>query len=238
MVSFQVISDLHLEFGEVLPLPIPKADVLILAGDIGSLETLRPFLDRISEGWDLIIYVPGNHEYYSIGKTKESIFKELKELEGDYPSLKVMDMDVVEYKGQRFVGCTLWSSPSTQRGINDFKWIFTNYYGDSNSSQNITLSRMKEWNNTSKKFIKETVKEGDIVITHFMPKYRSFKPEYTDKHNYYGNEGLEDVMKKAKVWVSGHTHCKFDVFDECRWVCNASGYPEEDTGCDVDFIVE
>ena len=71
-VSYQISSDLHIENFEddVDPLKLitPKADVLILAGDIGSLykyEQLFRFINNLVNHFKFILYIPGNHEYYT-----------------------------------------------------------------------------------------------------------------------------------------------------------------------------
>jgi predicted phosphodiesterase len=59
-------SDLHLEFGSgwMLP-PAVQGDVMILAGDIVTPMDYDP-LDQILRGWKKpVLYVTGNHEYYT-----------------------------------------------------------------------------------------------------------------------------------------------------------------------------
>ena len=59
-------SDLHLEFGSgwMLP-PDVNGDVMILAGDIVTLRDYEP-LDKILRKWKKpVLYVTGNHEYYT-----------------------------------------------------------------------------------------------------------------------------------------------------------------------------
>ena len=59
-------SDLHLEFGSgwMLP-PAVNGDVMILAGDIVTLRDYEP-LDQILQKWKKpVLYVTGNHEYYT-----------------------------------------------------------------------------------------------------------------------------------------------------------------------------
>jgi predicted phosphodiesterase len=59
-------SDLHLEFGSgwLLP-PAVHGDVMILAGDIVTLRDYEP-LDQILRKWKKpVLYVTGNHEYYT-----------------------------------------------------------------------------------------------------------------------------------------------------------------------------
>jgi predicted phosphodiesterase len=65
-VKIRILSDLHLEFADI-SLPKVEADVVILAGDIdvegNGLEwALNTFSDLP------VLYVLGNHEYYSLAK--------------------------------------------------------------------------------------------------------------------------------------------------------------------------
>src|SRR5689334_2005007 len=72
-MKLQLLSDLHLESHPHFEVtPAPGADLLVLAGDIGSyqadsrLEDTLFGLERFSprHGWPMqVLYVPGNHEY-------------------------------------------------------------------------------------------------------------------------------------------------------------------------------
>lgn len=72
-IGIQLLSDLHLEVHpNFVPAPAPGADLLVLAGDIGSYQAgslLREpdfGLSRFSplQGWPTpVLFVPGNHEY-------------------------------------------------------------------------------------------------------------------------------------------------------------------------------
>jgi predicted phosphodiesterase len=72
-VKIQLLSDLHLEVHpHFVPTPAPDADLLVLAGDIGSYQNGSLLQDadfglaRFSplHGWPVpVIFVPGNHEY-------------------------------------------------------------------------------------------------------------------------------------------------------------------------------
>jgi predicted MPP superfamily phosphohydrolase len=68
LTSMRIItySELHLEFGSgwLLP-PAVNGDVMILAGDIITLRDYEP-LDQILRKWEKpVLYVTGNHEYYT-----------------------------------------------------------------------------------------------------------------------------------------------------------------------------
>ena len=75
-VKIQLLSDLHLEVHpHFAPTPAPGADLLVLAGDVGSYQSGSLLKDddfglgRFSpvNGWPTpVLYVPGNHEYDSL----------------------------------------------------------------------------------------------------------------------------------------------------------------------------
>ena len=75
-VKIQLLSDLHLEVHpHFVPAPAPGADLLVLAGDVGSYQAGTLLKDddfglgRFSpkNGWPTpVLYVPGNHEYDSL----------------------------------------------------------------------------------------------------------------------------------------------------------------------------
>ena len=72
-MKIQLLSDLHLEaHPNWVATPAPEADLLVLAGDIGSYQTGSMLQDqdfgltRFSQknGWPVpALFVPGNHEY-------------------------------------------------------------------------------------------------------------------------------------------------------------------------------
>ena len=72
-MKLQLLSDLHLEVHpNWVPTPAPGAELLVLAGDIGSYQAGSQLVDadfglaRFSPrlGWPTpVVFVPGNHEY-------------------------------------------------------------------------------------------------------------------------------------------------------------------------------
>lgn len=122
-MKIQLLSDLHLEaHPRWMPQPAPNADVLVLAGDVGSyqagslLEDADFGLGRFSAqaGWPTpVIFVPGNHEYDTLdfdeahARLKETcarlglLWLEREVLQGPWK----------DKHGQavRLVGTTLWT---------------------------------------------------------------------------------------------------------------------------------
>ena len=127
-MRLQLLSDLHLEVHpHFRPTPAPGADLLVLAGDVGSYQANSLLLDddfglaRFSprHGWPTpVLYVPGNHEYDLLefdathARLRETctrlglIWLERETLcAADIPGLN----PAAKQEAVRFVGTTLWS---------------------------------------------------------------------------------------------------------------------------------
>ena len=217
-------------------------DVLVIAGDIGTPRIVARVADEVSKRWKDVIFVPGNHEYYSHRVPFQEIRKELHHTFDLLGNVHLLDNETITIRGQRFVGSTLWSRFDPMWSL-DGKEFAQNVVsgGDIDQSELINAE-----NDACVDFLHRTVKEGDVVITHFMPmqptdlrakKVRyAYRPSALD--TYYGNTGLEPVMARAKLWISGHTHVAFDTAKfGCRWVCNPLGHPHEKMGADQNGVV-
>ena len=124
-MNIQLLSDLHLESNpHFKPKPLPGADVLVLAGDIGSYQPgsllnslgIADFgLARFSPlpvalggaNWPTpVLFVPGNHEYDGLDfdDTRLRLREACARL-----GLIWLESEVVLLQGVRFVGSTLWT---------------------------------------------------------------------------------------------------------------------------------
>ena len=139
-MNIQLLSDLHLEsHPHFAAQPLAGADVLVLAGDIGSYQQdsaltrlgvpdfgLARFSPRpVHEGgagWPTpVIFVPGNHEYD--GLEFDEAHQRLRQACERW-GLIWLEQESVVLQGVRFVGCTLWSdfdglSSATGTAAND-----------------------------------------------------------------------------------------------------------------------
>ena len=123
-MKIQLLSDLHLEVHpHWVATPAPGADLLVLAGDIGSYQTgshLSKMSDRDfglarfspKNGWPTpVLFVPGNHEYdgmdFEVAHAR--LFETCERL-----GITWLEREVFTWSGPyehavRFVGTTLWS---------------------------------------------------------------------------------------------------------------------------------
>jgi Icc-related predicted phosphoesterase len=118
-MKLQLLSDLHLEsHPDFAPEPAPDADLLVLAGDIGSYQqgsALRALddhdfgLGRFSplRGWPVpVLFVPGNHEYD--GLDFDEAHARLRDTCARL-GITWLERESWVWGGVRFVGTTLWS---------------------------------------------------------------------------------------------------------------------------------
>ncbi len=118
-MKIQLLSDLHLEtHPDFVPEPAPDADVLVLAGDVGSYQAGSGLtalgdsdfgLARFSplRGWPVpVLFVPGNHEYD--GLDFDEAHARLRETCARL-GITWLERESVTLQGVRFVGTTLWS---------------------------------------------------------------------------------------------------------------------------------
>lgn len=124
-MNLQLLSDLHLESNPLFSAqPLPGADVLVLAGDIGSYQHGSALLERGIEdfglarfspkpvaeggaGWPTpVLFVPGNHEYD--GLDFDEAHAAMAGACERWDITWLADQSVV-LGGVRFVGSTLWT---------------------------------------------------------------------------------------------------------------------------------
>jgi predicted phosphodiesterase len=120
-MKIQLLSDLHLEtHPQWLAVPAPGADLLVLAGDIGSYQAGSCLLDadfgltRFSprNGWPVpVLFVPGNHEYDALDfdLAHERLRETCARLGITWLERKVITLADQNGRALRFIGTTLWS---------------------------------------------------------------------------------------------------------------------------------
>ena len=118
-MNLQLLSDLHLEVHpHFQPTPAADAQVLVLAGDIGSYQAGSLLqgeyfgLERFSPlpqfaGWPCpVVFVPGNHEYDA--QDWDAAHDRLRRV-CDALGLIWLERATTVLDGVRFVGTTLWT---------------------------------------------------------------------------------------------------------------------------------
>ncbi len=229
IMKLQIVSDLHIETKrETVNLSdyvTPVGDVLVLAGDIGSMYRTRQLcnlLEQACNQFPLVIFVPGNHEYYKLRKNHSRPFATLENtltrFKEHHPNFYFLNRSTLQIENYIFIGATLWTNPEK----------FSDRIVRINC---INKERFANMHMLDKKFIvkqlhiakkKELV---PIVITHYPPVIDAVKETRLDDPylSLYTNN-LEDLLSAAKVWISGHTHNNYMKYkNNCLLVSNQLG---------------
>jgi predicted phosphodiesterase len=242
MTTFQILSDLHLETGVKYPVDtiLPRSDILVLAGDIGSFyepTAIIEFIQEIAPKFKFILYVPGNHEYYfsnkkSVIESHSTLLYNFKKLTSHIKHFHVLDRKIVRINGVVFAGATLWSDPHPHRALPDYMNL------DLTSKDYLNMhNRDRKWLNRVSK-----LDEPIVVITHHAPSKQVLKrSSFVNVYESFYATSLEhtDIFKKAKVWVFGHTHHNVDkIIGNTRIVTNQSGKSADPCSVDTTQIIK
>lgn len=247
MLQLQIMSDLHIEtytaegdqsIPRALDYIIPKAKVLILAGDIGRVHKfsqLSSFLKDLCQHFEYVLYVPGNHEYYKVRdvevKNMEELLNDLHSLKADIPNLHILDRNSVIIKDVCIIGCTLWSKADIE-----IPRFMLRIKGMNNEKYDYLFERDLAYIKYMINYCKE--KELKLVIaTHYCPTF-SVTKRFSDRYQSLYMTDLDYLLKKENVhtWICGHIHSNFDfVFDYggleqklgTRIVSNQKGKPHD-----------
>ena len=267
-MRIQVVSDLHLEFSDINIQNTQNADVLILGGDIMIASKVhkpnseygirfRDFLKRVSFQFPHVVYVMGNHEFYSDGRFFDSV-DDMRAACAVHENIYLLERDCKQIDDVLFVGGTLWTDmnkydPLTLHAVRDMMMDYSAINNDKAGFRRLKPADTVERHRLTRDYIKQIASENKdkkiVVVGHHTPSFQSCHEQY--KHDYLMNgayhSDLSEIMldnPHIKLWTHGHTHNCFDyVIGETRVVCNPRGYHQdygwsEDTGWNPEMIVE
>ncbi|HET7179266.1 MAG TPA: metallophosphoesterase [Chryseosolibacter sp.] len=214
-MDIQYWSDLHLEFASnrdylAANALTPSADLLLLAGDIIPFQRMKEamgFFDFVSDSFEQVYWVPGNHEYYrsDINHRTGEISERIRS------NVSLVNNVSVEHKGVRLVFSTLWTriSPEKEsvitRGMADFHLI-------TDKDKKLSASRYNGLHEKARDFLLRELqikRPRTIVVSHHVPTFYNYPEKYAESDL---NQGfaveLYDLVadSNADFWISGHTH--------------------------------
>ena len=234
-MKIQLVSDLHIEYlsEDVNPLDLitPSADILVLAGDIGSLykmHQLKKFLTTLSTHFKVILYVLGNHEFYyyteSIQNNMEYLYKCANNMMDDIKNLVILNCNSVIIGNTCISGATLWSKPEIKipKYIIRINGISNELYESMHIKDLGYIEKMIDYCQDNNLKL--------IVVTHYPPTREVLGDTVKRNVSLYINN-LEYLLSKDKIhtWICGHVHKNFDFIskDGTRVIGNQAGKPRE-----------
>jgi len=266
-MKIALASDLHLEF-ETITLPnTGGAKVLILSGDICVAHSLhdhpinkpvpadamkpgrnqqasvkyREFFHHVSQEYDDVIYVAGNHEFYHgrYPDTYDWLRKEVK----NYSNIHFLDKEHIEIDDVVFVGGTLWTDmnrndPTTMQLIegmmNDFRIIRNSQRNYARFSPLDTVVHHRATLEFIKNVVDSDATKKYVVVGHHAPTPLSIHEKY--KKDVWMNGGYhsdlsEFILDRPQIalWTLGHMHDPHTYYMGDTFVaCNPRGYAGHD----------
>ena len=230
-------GDFHLEFGSSVTLP-PEAegDILILAGDIVTFKDYGP-IDRLLRGWKKpVLYVTGNHEYYTSKPMNEENKKFRGWLATNHPHVNLLLDEEVSIDGVNFFGGTMWTDfdggnppamETARREMNDFQLI--RHADGTTFKPDDAIKLHKTFVDKLCAWFGKDLSGPRVVISHHAPllnpntKYNNspLRPAF----NSLDMAGIIETYQPA-LWVYGHTHeCDDQSIGRTRVISNQLGYP-------------
>ena len=240
-MKLQLLSDLHLEVHpHFSPSPAPGADLLVLAGDIGSYQPGSLLADddfglaRFSPlpqyaGWPTpVIFVPGNHEYD--GQDFDAAHARLRRT-CDRLGLIWLERESLVLDGVRLVGTTLWSDFDALADHHDLTdmalrlkqrskaFRAADFYlsktGTTRHGEPFLAAQLRELGLACQAWLRQALAQPfdgpTVAITHFAPSLRSADPRYGLMPGTAGFcSALDGLLPYAQLWLHGHLHAPSD----------------------------
>ena len=246
-MKIQLLSDLHLEtHPNWQATPAAGADVLVLAGDVGSYQAGHQMQDQDFglrqfsplTGWPTpVIFVPGNHEYDTLDFDAAHL-----RLRETCERLGMVWLERETYvspwtdrqgRALRFVGTTLWTDFDAL-GAREKAYRAANYYLKKTSTtrrgEPFLAEQLREQSLQCQEWLRSALATpfdgGTVVITHFAPSLKSADPRYGHTPGTAGFcNALDDLLSQVQLWLHGHLHAPSDYLAAgCHVVANPLGY--------------
>lgn len=237
-MNMLVISDIHTEMladhGKQCVADLADADIVVVAGDLGTKKTIVQTLCDLGKKFDTVVYVQGNHELYYNHVSK--FFYQMKSVQAKTPNVHWLNNGSVTIDNITFVGSTMW-----------FPYDAVNHLYHAYLSDFTAIPSFVPWvyreNERALAYLAGAVTTRSVVVTHHAPSMQSVTPEFTSSplNRFFVCEAAGQIVRTAspKCWIHGHVHGSCDyTIGSTRVVCNPLGYPDElTTGFMYDKII-
>lgn len=240
-----IFSDLHLEFGNPLRLRDSQtyqvADVVVLAGDIITFKDLTLLKDFLEGCFKPILFVAGNHEYYTehpmnVVEEKFALF-----IQTELPNVHWLRNSAIQLREKStdldysVFGGTMWtdfnkSDPlqmlQARDLMNDFRGI--KYTDTQKFSAELSVTLHQEFKDTLQNYFATDSCLRKIIISHHSPVEKvNTRFKYSKLTAAFNSLDMIPLIEyhKPMLWIYGHTHESDDQYvGVTRVVSNPYGY--------------
>ena len=241
-----ISSDLHCDFSQP-PINWPEGDILVIAGDTANTigDELK-LLHKVSELYQHVITVDGNHTHYANRSQKRTIEQTLVAIMDQLPPnvhLLGHHNPHVECGGIHFVGCNGWYSfdMTGDPVINRILW--KQEINDCHKIGLDVISQIPIWDRAvndaelMREAINQITDDKPIVaVTHTAPhRYMVKWAEdifWNRLNSFYVNSHMQKVLEnegqRVSYWINGHTHHALELMvGQVSCISKPRGYPSE-----------
>ena len=221
-MKIQYCSDMHLEFRENKKFfpknPIqPTAEILVLAGDIIPFHLLNQqavLFDFVSDKFETVYWLPGNHEYYhsDLGDIKNPLYEKIRE------NYFLVNNQIIQCKDVNLIFTTLWSTinpqneSNIQQSVADFSVIKI-------QGKRFTPAHFNGLHQNALPFFKTAFNTNgsktNVVVSHHVPTLLNYPEQYKSSNI---NEAFAVELYgfifnlNAAYWIFGHHHHNIPEF--------------------------
>jgi hypothetical protein len=256
--KISLISDIHLECTNHYDIQLDDSSILILGGDILLLNALLnpvsqrdendrvvfiEFLTKVSEHYEHVIFIAGNHEFYH--GTFMGMIEETKQfLDDNFGNIHFLERDMCVLNDIVFIGATLWTDMDcynkefmaiVQHMLYDYKAIRSPMTGSLIEPKETVDYHFGTLDDLSVMLMEAGDKYSNkpiVMCTHHAPSKLSVHPRFKGSPinvGFYSDlSDFIDVHDNIAVWTHGHMHDPCDyMVKETRILCNPRGYDSE-----------
>jgi len=250
MTNILLASDFHIkhsihEMKEIVS--DVNRDIAIFLGDLSKTYDTTRFEEFIRHHLQFsdIIFVLGNHEYFSdnFHEAPNKVRRLFDVINKTTPhNAYVLENDTFIMNDIRFIGTTLWSNLDlTNTDVSDSMVRRCGKYG-------VKPEDILEIHNRSSEYIRDTLAQPvdykTIVLSHHAPSVKSIASKFANSptNSMYASS-MDDMIVKyqPEYWLHAHIHESVDYFiDKTHILSNTYGYSkiEHNTGYNSKFIIK
>jgi len=247
-MRIQILADLHLEFVSYKIKLVEDADILVIAGDFTTADSLQRLEALARTTKKPIVFVAGNHEYY--GGIFDEVNQELERISSHSNDFHFLNNKSLQIDDVQFIGSTLWSNFDLAPNPGEFAHFIMPLINDFDCITKSPPTKFSPYdcmklNEESRSFLRDKIGSPfngrKVVVTHFCPSSKSIHPLFDGNiANPYFCCNCENLMSSnVPLWIHGHTHQSIDYkHGRTHVVANPKGYFEENIRFHGELVIE